>query len=36
MLVEVVLGGIVAVGIVVDELKPLLFSLHGCPTPHIK
>ena len=35
MLVEVVAGGTVAFGFVVEEV-PLLFSLQGCPTPHIK
>ena len=34
MLVEVV-GVTVVFGIVVEEV-PVLFSLQGCPTPHIK
>ena len=36
MLVEVVAGGTVAFRFVVEEEVPLLFSLQGCPTPHIK
>ena len=37
MLVEVVSGGVVTFDIVVvEEEVPLLVSLHGWPTPHIK
>jgi hypothetical protein len=37
MLVEVVSGGVVSFNIVVEEEEiPLLLSLHGWPTPHIK
>ena len=37
MLVEVELGEVVAFDVVdVKDGVPLLFSLHGCPTPHIK
>ena len=37
MLVEVEWGEVVAFDVVdVKDGVPLLFSLHGCPTPHIK
>ena len=37
MLVEVVSGGVVTFDIVVvEEEVPLIVSLHGWPTPHIK